>query len=129
VFNGAAQSVTDTSGRAFGWNVVVNSGSAVTVQAGSAVTVGNNFTENGTLNLTVSAPGNAAAPLVVTGAATLASGSHLNLAMGAPASGVTYLFIQFGTLVDNGVVFGFSGQGTFTPTAHKNPNTLTVILA
>jgi hypothetical protein len=129
VFNGAAQSVTDTSGRSFGWNVVVNSGSAVTVQQGSAVRVGNDFTENGTLNLSVSAPGNATAPLVVGGAATLASGSHLNLAMGGPASGVTYLFMQFGILVDNGVVFGFSGQGGFTPTAHKNPNSLTVTLA
>jgi hypothetical protein len=72
---------------------------------------------------------NAAAPLVVFGAVTLGAGSKLNLAMGAPASGVTYLFIQFGALVDNGVVFGFSGQGGFTPTAHENANSLTVTLA
>ena len=67
------------------------------------------------------APGNATAPLSLGGTLTLGSGSHINLSMGAPASGATYLFIQYGAIVDNGVVFGFSGQGKLTPAARRTP--------
>ena len=60
----------------------------------------------------MAAPGNATAgPLSLGGTLTLGTGSHLDLTVGAPASGASYLFIQYGAIVDNGVVFGFSGQG------------------
>jgi hypothetical protein len=126
-----AQTVIDTSGHALP-NVHINntSSAGVTLATGSTLSVDNLFLADGaTLNLSVPAPGNSAAPLVCSGALNLGVASHLNLAMGAPASGVTYLFIQYGSISDNGVVFGFSGQGGFTPTAHKNANSLTVTLA
>src|SRR5205085_11706131 len=79
VLNGtAAQSITDTSGHTFGWNLVISntSGAGVTVQPGSFVSVGNNVTLNGgsTLSLSVPAPGNATAPLSLGGTLTLGAG-------------------------------------------------------
>jgi hypothetical protein len=126
-----AQTVTDRATRALPNLVISNTSAAgVTLAAGSTLSAQTlTLAAGSALNLSVPAPGNAAAPLVVSGTVTLGAGSHLNLTMGAPASGVTYLFLQFGNLVDNGVVFGFSGQGTFTPTAHENANSLTVTLA
>jgi microcystin-dependent protein len=127
----AAQNVVDHSGHALPNISITNSSAAgVTLAAGSTVGATSlSLAAGSALNLSVPAPGNAAAPLIVSGAVTLGSGSHLNLAMGGPSSGATYLFIQYGSVVDNGVVFGFSGQGGFTPTAHKNANSLTVTLA
>jgi hypothetical protein len=125
------QTVTDRATRALPNLVISNTSAAgVTLAAGSALSAQTlTLAAGSVLNLSVAAPGNTTAPLVVAGTMTLGAGSHLNLTMGAPASGVTYLFLQFGSLVDNGVVFGFSGQGTFTPTAHENANSLTVTLA
>jgi hypothetical protein len=127
----SAQTVTARASRALPNLLISNTSAAgVTLAAGSTLSAATLTVVAGSaLNLSVPAPGNATAPLVVSGTVSLKAGSHLNLAMGAPASGVTYLFLQFGTLVDNGVVFGFLGQGTFTPTAHENANSLTVTLA
>jgi hypothetical protein len=151
----AAQTITDTThpNHPLGWNLIFANTSAagVTIASGSTPVVGNNltvdagavltlagtatlttdgnFTDNGTLNLTVPAPGNATAPLVIGGTLTMNAGSVFNLTMGLPASGVTYLFIQYGSFADNGAQFNFFGEGGFTPTKHENATSLTVSLA
>jgi hypothetical protein len=144
----AAQTVSDTSGHPLP-NLIITNPAGVTLASGShlnvsgdvtlggtltlagtaTLNVGGAFTDNGTLNLSVAAPGNAAAPLVIGGLFTMNSGSVFNLSMGAPASGVTYLFVQFGSLLDNGAQFFFFGQGGFTPTLNEDANSLTVTLA
>jgi hypothetical protein len=125
------QTVIDTAGHALpNLSIINGTAEVVTLTAGSTLSVANlTLGGDATLVLSVPAPGNATAPLIVSGGLTLGAGSHLDLVMGAPASGATYLFIQFGSLTDNGVVFFFFGQGGFTPTAHKNPNSITVTLA
>jgi hypothetical protein len=126
-----AQNVIDHSGHALPNVLVSNTSTAgVTLAAGSTLGATSlTLAAGSALNLSVPAPGNQAAPLIVSGAVTLGSGSQLNLTMGGPLSGASYLFIQFGSLVDDGVVFAFFGQGGFTPTANENANSLTVTLA
>jgi hypothetical protein len=130
IANASAAGVTIASGSTVivGNNVAVNAGALLTLAGSATLTAGGNFTDSGTVNLAVSAPGNATAPLTVGGKLTLNAGSVLNLSMGAPAAGVTYLFIQYGSLLDNGAQFNFFGQGGFTPTKHEYATTLTVTL-
>jgi hypothetical protein len=120
VFGGAAQSVTDTSGRAFGWNVVVNSGSAVTVQPGSVVTVGNDFTDNGTVNLSMASP-SSATPLVIGHDLVEGAGSVFNLTLGNTNAGLAYIFITFGGTDPTGATFT-----TNAGTVHRNSQGIAV---
>ena len=120
VFSGTTQSVTDTSGRAFGWNVVVNSGSAVTVQPGSVVTVGNDFTDNGTVNLSMAVPASAT-PLVVGHDLVEGAGSVFNLTLGNTNAGLAYIFITFGGAETGGATFSANAG-----TVHHNSNNISV---
>jgi hypothetical protein len=120
VFNGAAQSVTDTSGRSFGWNVVVNSGAAVAVQQGSVVTVGNDFTDNGTVNLGMASP-SSATPLVVGHNLVEGAGSVFNLTLGNTNAGLVYIFIMFGGTETLGATFNANAG-----IVHHNSNGITV---
>jgi hypothetical protein len=117
VFAGASQSVTDTSGRAFGWNMVINSGSAVTVQPGSVVTMANNFTNNGTVNLSMSAP-TSATPLVIGNNLVEGTGSVFNLTLGNTNAGLVYIFIMFGGTETLGATFN-ANAGTVNHNAHN----------
>jgi hypothetical protein len=149
VFSGAAQSVTDTSGRTFGWNVVVNSAAGVTVQPGSRLTVGNNatvmggskltlagdatmnvggnFTSLGTVNLNVAAPGNAVPPLAIGGTFTTGAAAVFNFTVAGSFAGASYLFITFGgtATIDPGTTFNVFGDGA-APAVNKLAHAITV---
>jgi hypothetical protein len=120
VFAGAAQSVIDTSGRTFGWNVVVNSGDTVTVQPGSAVSVGNDFTDNGTVNLSMAAP-SIATPLLIGRNLVEGAGSVFNLALGDTNAGLVYIFLTFVGTDPGGAAFH-----TNAGTVNHNGNSISV---
>jgi hypothetical protein len=120
VLNGAAQSVTDRSGHAFGWNLVVNSGDTVSVQAGSVVSVGNDFTNNGTVNLSMALP-TSATPLVVGHNLVEGSGSVFNLTLGDTSAGLAYIFITFGGTDPTGATIT-----TNVGTVNHNSNNISV---
>jgi hypothetical protein len=120
VFGGTTQSVTDTSGRTFGWNMVVNSGSVVTVQPGSVVSVGNDFTDNGTVNLSMATP-SSSTPLVVGHDLVEGAGSIFNLTLGNTNAGLAYIFITFGGTETGGATFS-ANAGTVS----HNSNSITV---
>jgi hypothetical protein len=104
VFDGTKQSITDTSGHAFGWNMVVNSGTAVTVQAGSVLSVANNFTDNGTVNLSMASP-SSATPLQIGNNLIEGAGSVFNLTLGNTSALLNYIFITFGGTETTGATF------------------------
>jgi hypothetical protein len=120
VFNGAAQSVRDTSGHSFGWNFVVNSGTTVTVQQGSVVSVGNDFTNNGTVNMSMAVP-SSAPPLVIGHNLVEGPGSVFNLTLGNPSAGLVYIFLTFGGSEISGATFNANAG-----TVHHNGNNISV---
>jgi hypothetical protein len=104
VLDGTNQSITDTSGHAFGWDMVVNSGTAVTVQAGSVLSVADNLTNDGTVNLSMASPASAT-PLAVGNNLVEGAGSVFNLALGDTSAMLSYIFITFGGTETTGATF------------------------
>jgi hypothetical protein len=119
VFNGTSQSITDTSGHAFGWDMMVNSGTTVTVQAGSVLSVADNFTNNGTVNLSMTSPSpSSATPLQIGNNLVEGAGSVFNLTLGNQGTGLTYIFITFGGTETRNATFT-ANAGTVNHNAHN----------
>jgi hypothetical protein len=119
---GSQQSVTDTSGHPFGWNMIVNSGTTVTLQPGSVLRVGNDFTDNGTVNLSMaSGAGITPTPLVIGHNLIEGAGAIFNLTLGNLNAGMVYVFITFGGTEIPGATFNTNGG-----TLHHYGNTVLV---
>jgi sugar lactone lactonase YvrE len=120
VFDGATQSVSDTSGHPFGWNMIVDSGTTVTIQQGSTVLVGNDFTNDGTVNLGMATP-SSAPPLVVGHNLVEGSSSVFNFTLGEMNGGLVYIFLTFGGIETTGATFTANAG-----TVHHNGNNISV---
>jgi hypothetical protein len=117
VFNGGAQSITDTSNHPFGWNMVVNNGTTLTLQPGSVLSVANNFTINGTVNLNMASPASPT-PLAIGNNLVEGGGSAFNFTIGNTSSGLTYIFITFGGTETLGSTFS-TNAGTVNHNTHN----------
>jgi hypothetical protein len=105
VLNGSAgQTVTDTSGHTFASNMIVHSGTTVTVQSGSVLSVSGNFTNNGAVNLSMATPAGAT-PLVVGNNLVEGSGSVFTFTLGNTSAGLSYILITFGGTEPTGAMF------------------------
>jgi hypothetical protein len=117
VLKGTTQSVTDTSAHPFGWNLVVNKGTTLTVLAGSVVGVGKDFTNNGTVKLSMASPA-ISMPLALGNNLIEGVGSVFNLTLGQTNSGLSYSFIAFGGTDPAGATFT-TNAGTVTRNGHS----------
>jgi hypothetical protein len=117
VFNGTYQNFADTSGQAFARNVIVNSGSFLTVQVGSVLIVGNNFTNNGTVRLRMSSPGSST-PLVIGNNLVEGAGSAFTFTLDNTSAGLTYIFLTFGGTETAGATFS-ANAGTVNHNTHN----------
>jgi hypothetical protein len=119
---GSQQSVTDTSGHPFGWNLIVSSGTTVTVQPNSVLRTGNDFTDSGTVNLSMaSGSGITPTPLVIGHNLIEGAGAVFNLTLGNTNAGLVYVFLTFGVLEIPGATFN-----TNAGTIHHYANTVLV---
>jgi hypothetical protein len=117
-FNGTNQTVFDTSGHTFGANIIVNStATTVTIQSGSVLSVTSNFTNNGTVNLSM-ATSTSNTPLVIGNNLIEGTGSVFNLNLGNTATGLTYIFITFGGTESGSATFN-KNAGTVNHNMHN----------
>ena len=77
----------------------------------------NNFTDNGTVNLSMAGP-TFATPLVIGNNLVEGAGSAFNLTLGNQGTGLTYIFITFGGTETLDATFS-ANAGTVNHNAHN----------